>query len=132
HVKLLEDVGSLFIENFEALDRAHGGTEKRLAVHTETTERAPTPLRKLYILEKTPTPDAAITELGRKAAFVELLRHPRAVNLINALACRAKHLEQCGRLLSRVPVGILHRPRALERLPEIAELVEEDIGVCRP
>lgn len=129
HVKLNEDVAKLVVEeSFDALRPVHGQTRKRLAEHRESELRGSTPLHSLYLLERVARPAPGIDDLSGNSALLELIRHTRAQRLITSPAFQAKHLAQCQTLLRRVRMGVLHRPRSLERLSDVAEAVENDVG----
>jgi hypothetical protein len=128
-VKLRGDSGERFVrgDEFEGLPTAHSETDKRLYVCGDQFQDVAVPLRKLYILEGHTRAQNEIVSLSRRQAFVELLRHTRASNLLKSDDMARAHLEQLSALLEVVPVSLLHRRRSLDLLPELYALIERDV-----
>lgn len=109
--------------DFKKLDRVYGGTEKRVMALEGAFPRHPLPLRGIYVLVG--GDHLAIERLAPRAAFMHLLRHSYAVNLLQRTRTAGRHLNQCTDIIEKVPVCLLKRPTALELLPVIAEQVEQ-------
>jgi hypothetical protein len=84
----------------------------------------PLPLAAVFVLafgEAT-----AIAPLTPREALLELVRHSYCAPRLAALGAE-RHFVQCGETAKRVPVRRLTRPRSLEALAEVAELVEREV-----
>lgn len=130
-VKLRADAGARYVDAFADLPEAHTETDKRLFSLSEQFQDEPVPIAKLYVLEPYDRPASQVAPITPRDAFVELVRHTRASNLIKSPAFRQAHLDQIARLMAAVPVSLFHRQRSLERLPELYELVERDLRQSR-
>jgi len=124
-LKLWPDAVAALGEDAAALPRLHPGVEKRIRRVADAFADAPRPLRRIYVLADGPEP--ASEPLTPRPAFLELVRHSYSARAL-AGAAVARHFSQCARLASRVPVSRLRRPHDLQRLPELARLVAEDVA----
>jgi hypothetical protein len=89
----------------------------------ETCRRHCQPLNMLDIGEK-----EEIERIEPRQAFVELVRHTFLAGYLAQTGTAPVHLDQCGKVVSSVPIYSLRRPRTLLRLPELAALLEEHIA----
>lgn len=85
----------------------------------------PLPLVRVYVLAEDDRP--AIEFLKPQDAAVELIRHSYASPCLAASGMSAFHLQCCAALVEKLPICRLHRPRRLDLLPQIAELVQSDL-----
>ena len=131
-VKLREDSAARHVEGFGALRAAHAQTDKRLYACAADFQTAAVPLRKIYVLEGEARSEDAVRTLTDQEALVELLRHTRATNLLKSPAFSKAHLFQLRDLLAAVPVRLLHRQMALERLPDLFRIIERDLNEEHP
>lgn len=128
-VKLRRDSGDRFIEGseYETLPTAHTETDKRLYVCDDQFQDVAVPLRKIYILEGQPRPSNQIVNMPQQHAFVELLRHTRATNLLKSPEMAQAQLRQLTTLFETIPVSLLQRRWSLDLLPELYAAIEEDM-----
>ncbi|WP_299413660.1 hypothetical protein [Acaryochloris sp. IP29b_bin.148] len=99
--------------------------DKRSYVFHDDFQETPLHLRKIDVLAKGPHHE--MMPLSNQAAFAELVRHTRAVNIMTAPEQITAHLQQCTCLFKTVPVcQFMWRP-ALEALPELVDLVKADL-----
>jgi len=128
-VKLRRDSGGRFIDSdeYEHLPTAHTETDKRLYVCDDRFQDVAVPLRKVYILEGQPRPANQIVGVPQQHAFVELLRHTRATNLLKSPAMAQAQLRQLTALFESVPVSLLQRRWSLDLLPDLYAAIEEDV-----
>ena len=124
-VKLRADAGGRYAEQFGALPSAHSETDKRLLSCPDHFQDAPVPLRRLYLLEGRGRDAHRVLPIARQQAFVELLRHSRATNLLKSAAFRRAHLEQITTLLRSLPVQLLQRRTSLDLLPDLYTTIEQ-------
>jgi len=104
------------------LDRLHPAASKRV-VPDVAQAPAPVPLLAIYSLEV--GDDVAIRALAGAAGLVELMRHSYAPRFLPAAGATPAHFERCAQLAKSVAVCRLVRPPALDRLDEVAQMVEE-------
>lgn len=113
----------------ETLPRLIPGFEKRARRITEGFSMDPVPLRAFYLLET--DSDVSIRLVSPQEALLHLIKHSYAVRIFKKSVkgpSAAQHFQQCTELLRKVPVFALKRPRCLDRLVEISELVEAQIS----
>jgi hypothetical protein len=103
------------------LRRLHPRASKRVVVDLVATSQ-PVPLRAVYALHV--GNDLLVEPLRGHAAVVELIRHSYAARFVPALGATPEHFARCVRLAGKVPLFNLLRPAALDRLGEVAALVE--------
>ena len=87
--------------------------------------QGPLPLRRIYVLAPGETP--AIEALPPQEALIELVRHSYRISLVHPIS-GSVNFRQCARLVNGVPLRRLRAPRSLDVLPQLAGLVEEDLG----
>lgn len=108
---------------------------KRSYVFHHGFQETPLRLRKLYVLAKGHRHE--LVPLSQQAAFAELVRHTRAVNIMQDEQSVTAHFQHCATLLQTIPVSQFVRRPALVELPELVQLVRDDLGssspqICRP
>ncbi len=84
-----------------------------------------TPLAAVVVLED--GPETAVTQLPGNEAVLALIAHSYVSRYGGQLLTgpvAARHLAQCASIASRIPVVRLDRPRALDRLDEVAAVAE--------
>jgi hypothetical protein len=121
-LNLWPDAVTALGETPENLPRVHAGEEKRARV-VDIAATTPQPLRRLYVLANADSP--TLEPLLGHAAVFELLQHSYVAPVLEQLGSSG-FLARCARLAAAVPVRRLGRPRSLERLGELAALIEDD------
>ena len=109
----------------EHLAPVHSRESKRLRPVRAQFTSAARPMRALIVLA-----DGEREVLQRtkpQDAFLELLRHTYRVEMVQTVLGREAHMRAIARLIEAVPILRLERPRKLERLAELAALVEQEI-----
>jgi hypothetical protein len=91
-------------------------------------QQTPLPLQKIYVLGKGERHE--ITPIQTQQAFVELVRHTRAITLITDPEFQASHLRLCTELVKNVSFCHFIRKPSLADLPELVKLVEEDLAAA--
>lgn len=108
----------------ESLLSLHHSYIKQARRVEENFSLAPLPLKRLYILAES---DAqSIEPLPPQEAVIELVRHSYATCLLSTEP-GGVHFSRCANLAKRLPVHRLNRPRSLDELPRLAQLVEQDV-----
>lgn len=93
-------------------------------------QQTPLPLRRIYVLAK--GTEHEITTLKPQEAFIELVRHTRAMSLVTEPEFVTFHMRLCSELVNKVSFCRFTRKPALADLPELVQLVEDDLGCDRP
>jgi hypothetical protein len=124
-LKLWPEAAASLGEDPEMLPRLDPITERRARRITRRFHAEPLPLRRIYVLGGGESFD--IQPLGAQEALVELIRHTYGRELFQALDTRA-HFLKCATVANDVPIFSLKRPYSLSALPELAQLVEEDLA----
>jgi hypothetical protein len=133
HVKLLPDAAKhLKQDSHEMLDVA-GDTEKRMRMFREKWDYTPVPLRAVYILGEA---DRCLIEpLPPQEALLNVMRHcfvARFTEFLQKTATNTTHFANCTQLVNNASINYLKRPRNLELLPKLVQLVENEMaGVTR-
>ncbi len=108
----------------DSLPLLNSQTQKLAHKLTDGFLQIPVPLKRLYVLDI--GTDAEIIPLEPQESFVELVRHSREINALNAPEFLNAHLHQCASLVKQVPICRLQRPQTLAKLPELMNLIEND------
>lgn len=86
----------------------------------------PLPLGHIYVLDM--GDEVEILPLHLNDAFAEVVRHSYMVRYLQSSGTASAHFRQCTALVNSVPVSCLRRPALLNKIPEIAEILEGRIG----
>ncbi len=129
-VKLWPEAAASIGHAPESLAPLHSQTQKLVHRLTRGFLQTSLPLMHIYVLDR-PAENTyhEIVPLQSQAAFVELVRHSRAVSLLNAPDFVSSHFHQCASLVKNVPICRLKRKRSLAALPDLVKLVEEDLAL---
>jgi hypothetical protein len=109
----------------EDLPRLDPGFEKRGRPVAAAFATAPLPLKRIYVLDQGEAP--GIESLSPQEAFLSLLHHTYGRQLFQAVGT-SSHFLKCSRVVKSVPMLRLRRPYSLEALPEVAQLIENDLA----
>lgn len=129
-IKLRQEAGRYLRKDFGSLTPISDSGDKRGSVWATMFQNEPVPLSRLYFLQPYAADETAVEAIGVQEAIRELIQHTRVNHLITAPEYSARHLQQCSKLLGRVPVAWLHRKKSLAALSEIRTLVERDAVVA--
>jgi hypothetical protein len=128
HVRLLPDSAASLGYDFEALAPIHDGAPKRNNFLVRGFRQSSLLLHKLYVLENIEHACHEIQPLHPQEALVELIRHSRVTNLLQAKNSVSSHLNQCAELIQKVPICRLKRRRSLSAISDLVKLIEEDVA----
>jgi hypothetical protein len=133
HVKLLPDAAKhLKQDSSDMLDVA-GDAEKRMKLFHGKWDPTPVPLRAIYILGE--ADHCLIEPLPPQEALLNVMRHcfvARFTEFLQKTGTNTTHFANCTQLVNNIPINYLKRPRNLELLPKLVELVENQMaGVTR-
>lgn len=89
-------------------------------------QKKPLPLHRIYVLNK--GEQHSISAIAPQEAFVELVRHSRAVSLITHQDFITQHLKLSTKLIKLVSFRRFTRKPALEDLPELVQMIVNDFN----
>ncbi|KAB8330901.1 hypothetical protein SD80_025240 [Scytonema tolypothrichoides VB-61278] len=89
-------------------------------------QQTPLPLHHIYVLDK--GSEHKITRIKPQEAFVELVRHTRAISSISEQQFMAEHLHFCSDLIKNVRFSRFTRKPSLGDLPKLVKLIEDDLA----
>ncbi|KST67761.1 phosphoenolpyruvate carboxykinase (ATP) [Mastigocoleus testarum] len=92
---------------------------------TQKFQEKPLNIQKIYVLAK--GKQHAIKNLKPQDAFIELVRHTRAINLMDSSESMSKHLSMCSQLIQKVSFCRFTRKPSLTDLPKLVKMVEDDL-----
>ena len=125
-IKLFPDTSAFLGCEASATHRVHSQTEKRAHCVALGFPQGPLPLQRMYVLAGGERNE--IEPLQPREVFLELVRNARAVNFLRDRDSLNAHLQQCVRLAKEVPTSRLRRRRVLSDIPDLVELIQEDLA----
>ena len=127
-LKLWPDSVASLGEDPEALPRISPSFVKRDRPISNGFARQPTPLQRIYVLGKGPSPQ--IDFLRPSKAFFELIRNYYSLRFDrqSQISSEGDDFFQCAKIANCVPVFLLTRPPDLGLLPDLARQVEEHLA----
>jgi hypothetical protein len=127
-VKLYPDTLSQLGQDPDALPTLAPGLMKRGCRMGNRFSDTALPLRRIYVLAS--DSQMAVRPLQPQDALMFLMSNTYVARFGRELLSSnsaGRHFHQCTDLVRRVPVGSLARPRLLELLPAVVELIERDL-----
>lgn len=124
-----EAIASSLGDDPETLPQIHSQVEKRTRRTADRFLQEARPLKRIYVLCGGPKP--TLRDLQPQEALLQLISNSYMARFGKQLLQGVgafSHLSQCTSLIKDVPIYRLERPRSLELLPAIAQLVEEDLS----
>jgi len=128
-IKLKPDAAKMFWKDYKQFPKVYDATDKVIRLENTSSSNGITSkaLQKIYLLEEKSRRKNKISDLSFNAAMVELVKHTRTIEWLNAKSFMKSHFNQCTTLLENVPISLLQRRRTLKSLPEIKWLIENDL-----
>jgi len=123
----LEGLG-VATDGLQRVDRRHDKFQLPIRRHPVT----PLPLRWIYVLERSTTPELAIEPVHGATCYALLHEHTYRNELIHGAEAVRSHLEQCGRLLSGVRMSRVNRPADTMTPDATADAIIADIDATAP
>lgn len=124
-LKLWPEAADALGKDSENLPRLHRSSEKRGHRLTEGFSPSALPLKRIYVLAEGDRQQ--IEQLPPQESVIELVRHSFGTRLLSSQPGGA-HFLRCANLARRMPLHRLSRPRALDELAALAQLIEQDSG----
>jgi hypothetical protein len=115
-------------DGLERVDRAHD----KFQVPISRNQLEPLPLRWIYVLESSPTPELAIEPVHGGTCYALLHEHTYRNEFLHGADAVQGHLEQCARLLPRVRMRRVNRPADTMTPAATADAIIADIGELAP
>lgn len=125
--KVFPEALSSLGHNTKNLSPIYQNASKLSYKFTHGFQQTPLPLQRVYVLNK--GSEHLITKMQSQEAFVELIRHTRAISLLTEKEFVANHLHLCSELIKSVSFCRFTRKPSLEDLPNLVKLVEDDIAL---
>ncbi|MEA5506359.1 hypothetical protein VB735_25260 [Halotia wernerae UHCC 0503] len=124
--KLCPEAATALGHNIESLSLVSQNSFKLAYKFPRGFQQTPLPLQRIYVLSK--GTEHEITSLKPQDAFVELVRHTRAMSLVTEPEFLTSHLRLCTELVRHVNFRCFTRKPCLTDLPELVKLVENDLA----
>ncbi len=124
-IKLRPDAAPHVLHDGEEAPWLYPEGVRRLKQAAASFPDRPCSLRKVYLLGWGPA--LSVEPAGAQVALISVLKHTRALPHLVDAEYRTRHLRQSQRLVRRVPVAHLRRPRDLAVLPDVIRAVVEDV-----
>jgi hypothetical protein len=125
HFKLWHEAAASLGQDTESLSPIYQNAAKLSYKVAHGFQATPLPLGQIYVLARGDKHE--ITSLQPQEAFVELVRHTRAITLVRNQEFVTEHLRLCSELVKNIRFCRFTRKPSLEDLPELIKLVEDDI-----
>jgi hypothetical protein len=129
-LKLLPDAAAFALgDDPDQLPCLAAGYEKRARLGLDRFAQKPLPLKGIYLLDK--GKELALQPLKPQEATRQLVANSFIARCARSLLegdSAIKHFQDCMNLMKHVPIYRLERPHALELVPAIAQLIEENIS----
>ncbi len=125
-MKLWPDTAAALGNAPQNLPRLHPDLEKRAQPARHDFPKCALPVSRIYVLAE--GTQFYTAQLSAPQAFAHLMQHSYAVGLLGTTGATSDHFRQCVEFARHVPVYRMERPRALELLPSVAQLVEQELS----
>jgi hypothetical protein len=125
--KLWPEAAASIGDDPETLPKLFSGYEKRARRAEERFADMPLPLISIFVLSSGSEP--LLKPIPLQEGVLKLVANSYVTRYGNRLlqgANGSRHLAQCSTLINNVPIYYLERPRSLELMPKIAEMVENN------
>ena len=103
----------------------HRFVQKRSFQYSDNFSTEPFPLHSLYVLSD--GAEVGLEELGHASTFIEITRHTYVNRYLKALGAEPEHFEHCRKLIQKLPVWKLNRPRDFEAMDDVCKLLEDNV-----
>lgn len=124
-IKLRSDSAALMNYREGTLSPIHPLTKKVVHQIQSGFLTQPVPLKQIYVLAK--GEQNQIQPLSSQNAFIELVRHTRAVKTLRSQALEQAHFQKCVTLAQNVNISKLFRKFTLSDIFNVVELVEKHL-----
>ena len=124
-LKLWPEAAAFLGDAPETLPKLHPNFTKCARPVTAAFSTTPLPLERIYVLQDGKVPE--IQPLSPQEALASLISCTYGQRLFQAVRT-SSHFLQCAKVVNSVPMRSLKRPYSLAGLPEVVQLIEEDLA----
>jgi hypothetical protein len=124
-IKLRSDSAEALGYDHGTLSPLHPLTQKRVHHINHGFVNQPYPLKRIYVLAQGDR--NKITPFSPQDAFMELVRHTRAIQALKHQELEQVHFQQCAALVNNIPIFKLERKFVLSELPGLVKSIKEDL-----
>jgi hypothetical protein len=124
-LKLWPEAAAFLGDAPETLSKLHPDFIKRARPVTAAFSTTPLPLERIYVLQDGEAPE--IQPLSPQESLASLISCTYGQRLFQAVRT-SSHFLQCAKVVNSVPIRSLKRPFSLAGLPEVVQLIEEDLA----
>ena len=125
-IKLWPDAAAASGHNYNSLSTVHSQTIKLRHSIDRGFANRPLPLKKIYLLSF--GNNNQVLTLKPQEAFAHLVKHTRAINLLNEPQFISSHFHQCSSLIENVSICRLQRKHSLAEISKVIDLIEKDLA----
>ncbi len=134
-IRLWPDQAKHFLGYFEELERIHSGASKRNVPIGPDGIGAfcdnPMPVGCIYVPQRRDLQEkrgsVEILPISPRDAFLELVRYSFTTRILSKFGLQGKRMQPLMEIVLQVPVCQLQYPSGLEFLPQVCEIIEEDV-----
>lgn len=126
-IQLRPEAGAWLRRDFRDLSRVHAGSRKSIRPAVNDVYACSAPLAKLYVLDGFEAGESATVPMNPQEAFLALIQHTRAQNLLAAPIYTKANFRQCTEVVQHVPLSYLRRKRGFSALQDVLNVVERDV-----
>ena len=113
-------------EDTKNLSSVTGKSLKLSYNFTSNFQENPLQIQRIYVLAKGEKHEIKV--MKPQDVFVELVRHTRAISLMDSPESMTEHLNFCSQLIKKVSFSRFTRKPSLTDLPQLVEMVEDDVA----
>jgi hypothetical protein len=125
-IKLWPDSAAALENDLSQFSKLYAGTDKLMQCLTQGFQDDLILLKRIYILGK--GEEISIQRLAAQEALVNIIAHSWGVKNLTERHFVQTHLGQCALLVNQVPVSYLKRPKDLQLLPDIMDVIMADLA----
>lgn len=123
--KVWQDAAHSLGHNTDNLSLIYKNSPKLSYKFSDGFQQTPLPLYRIYVLDK--GEEHQISNVQPQEAFVNLVRHSRAISSMTPQNILTQHLQQCTQLVQQISFRRFTRKPALEDIPELVKMIVNDV-----
>lgn len=113
-------------QDTEGLSKVSQKSHKLTYKFTKGFQQDSLQLNTIYVLRKGNKHE--ITNIKSRDAFLELVQHTRAMNIMTNDNSMTNHMQLCSKLIKQVKFSYFTRKPALEDLPKLVQMIVDDLS----
>jgi len=125
-IKLWPEVIENLNENPYSMPKLHLDTEKRSYFIEDNFLDIPIPLKSIYLIKD--SNKVGINQIKSQKALMEIVKSSYCYPIFDNDKV-SENLNQCAKILKKVPVKVLKIKKSFANIPKIVEIVEKDINI---